>query len=433
MRWSVERVAVAAGVLFLLALLGLALAPEPVAPTPPLEAMATTSPAPSATAAASPMRTSIPTGTPYPTAQDPLILGSDPPIARTVRGDLTVDLQAPDQALAGEVVSVTLILYNPGPTYIMITYASVELVGEPAFSEGAWRGTLENREWRLVVEPRSTYTTTLPVLIPPDGLRERHELWGTVEVEIDDGDLNRVVVIETGPLQIEALAPPAERALSAQLSVGEQGWAVTLQVPTLPAVGAWGVLETTFEDGTTSYQWLGGLRWAGEWDGRAAPVSARALVAAPGYASAIVSATLPGRSPPPPSQMQVATFSSLAEASAYAGFAPLQITGLEGAILESVTVISSTAGGPEPINMNMIQTYRTAEGSWVELNQFHYGGSLFFGEVQPVKVGAVTGQAARHFGRWIVEWHLDLYPTILTAPAPNFLLEELLRLAESVR
>jgi hypothetical protein len=437
-RWSVERVAVVAGAFFLLVVLGLALLPEPAPVTPApeaqqLERSASASPAASAPPAGSPTRTSIPIDTPYPTAMYPIV-SSDPPLALTRRGDVMLRLQPQaTQAMPGEIISATLRVTNIGSQPITVTYASAQLFGTPDLPESAWHGPLENREWGQVVQPGEGYAASVAVLIPQSiAPGAGYELWGMVEVALP-GDEWASIAIETGPVELVAVL--GGRALYPALEVRDEGWEVRQLGPRQEHQRAWGILETNYEDGTTSYQWFGDDTtgpWRGTWEGRSAPVSARVLLTAPGYVATVVSATLPGRTPPDP-QQQVPTFSSLDEASAYAGFEPPQLAELSGTRLESVQVISSTAGGPEPINITTILTYRTVEGNWIQLSQHHYGGSFFIGDSQTIKVGEVSGQASRSLGRWIVQWHHKGYTTVLTAPVDAFSLEELIKLAESVR
>jgi hypothetical protein len=231
--------------------------------------------------------------------------------------------------------------------------------------------------------------------------------------------------LETGPIRLNLAAPRPEQQLQADLQADRDGWSlqVTDAAGQRPCGPLWGWLEAASSSGARAQPLADNPTgaWSASW-GRylvesGSAVAVRAWIAAPGYATAAVTATVSGTGDtgqafyaPEPPQRQ--SFSSLEAAQATLDF-PVYRPGTlpEGAALEGIQV--DTWAYEESRRVEVRQAYRLAGGAWLELIQmatsqpyagFGWGQAHWAPEAQPVEVGLAEGYAARRLGWWLLDW-----------------------------
>jgi hypothetical protein len=241
--------------------------------------------------------------------------------------------------------------------------------------------------------------------------------------------------------------------LIAQLQVDRQGWQLRVsdasgQVPNHPL---WGGLQA----GTSNILQGKGLEdnaqgeWSAGWDmpmGEARIV-VHAWIAAPGYAIAAITQTVPGgnngRTPlDAPAPAPPKAFDSRESAQATLGFplyAPKTLP--PNASLDHVEV--ETIDYDHNRLTNTTQSYLVGRSGWFELMQVNstepsapisrWGRACCDYEAERVAIKASTGYLLKQFDWWILEWKMGGVGFEPHAPAQLISREQMLSTAESVQ
>lgn len=308
--------------------------------------------------------------------------------------------------------------------------------------------------------PGEVFSETIDFQLPPSVQIGNHQfvLWAQTHVARAAPDWKDIpdnvwLRFEVGPVPLRIVPPEVSQQLSAQLEADHHGWRLKVtdargQVPNHPL---WGMWEAETENSASKWALADNAEgeWvqadALEWMGANAQIAVRAWVAAPGYVTAVVTQTVPGRGDawrifrsqqPPPRQ----TFASLASAQSALGlplYRPRNVP--SGATLYSVAVETFLF---DESRSNVYEMYRLKDGDWLELVQKNskdqspgegWGQARWDLEARVVGVGANAGAVIRQFGWWVLDWKINDVGLELRAPAAALPMQDLISIAASVQ
>ena len=218
-----------------------------------------------------------------------------------------------------------------------------------------------------------------------------------------------------------------------------------------PIGDAWGVLEIVSSSGGGSIRPLapGAGRWSDVWDEHLRPadatIYARGWVAAPGFATAAITATV-GSPPPVPEELagrfggaRVLCRRAFADPAAAQAALRLPVARLLEMTLEGgeAAIRSETAPGlltitslyllPDSTPLTLIQRISAGPQGWPG-----QGEAAFAPEAQPIAVGDVPGHLVERYGHWVLEWDGRGVAYELRAPIGALPAAELARIAAQV-
>jgi hypothetical protein len=409
------------------------------------------------------------TVSPFPTAGPATVQTGQPASATARRDGLTFQARLPkDTYLADEAGRAEITLCNDGSETVFIYgygqhAAQLVLLDERGHEPAPW-------PWWPMIFPAPPYlrelapgqalTDTLTFQVPPEEQAAVHAyvLWAETRFSRPAPDNpqspdNLWLHLETWPIPLQVTPPEPAQRLIAELQADGIGWQLQVvdangQIPVGPL---WGVLEAASPNGayTRPLQDTTDGTWSAAWDSHLiedeAQVIVRAWVAAPGYATAAITQTVPGEGDarlmfgtwePPERQ----TFATLEAAQATLD-SPLYRLGQlpAGATLAGVQV--ETRADRDRRWMDVIQTYRLSDGDWLELTQmtttepyasFGWGQARYAPEARSAMVGPTTGYVVQRFGWWVLDWKLDDVGLELRSPTQALSLEDLLAIAASI-
>jgi hypothetical protein len=410
------------------------------------------------------------TVSPVPTADPPTVESGQPSVAVTRRDGLAFELCLPkDTYLAGEGGRAEVTLSNEGSESFFIDGDCqhafwLALLDERGQKPPAWpwpAASFPCPPYLNLLAPGQILTATLEFQVPPPGLATSHSfvLWTETRFsrpvpDNPQGPDNLWLHLETGPIPLRLAVPGPEQELQAELRADRDGWSlhVTDAQAQRPAGALWGWLDAASSNGSEARPLADTPTgsWSASWDPylaqNGAAVAVRAWVAAPGYVTAAVTATVPGTGDasrefytPEPPQRQ--TFSSLAVAQAALDFPVYRPGALpQSAVLDGIEVDTWIYEGGRRVEVR--QAYRLADDAWLELTQTvttppyegsGWGQARWAPEAEPVHVGQAEGYAVQRCGCWLLDWKCGDVGLELQAPATVVPLEEMVTLAAGVQ
>ena len=407
---------------------------------------------------------------PSPRFQPPALwkskLGS-PASAIARRDGLSFAVELPkDSFLEGENVRAQITVRNDGPETLMVTGdghnpAQVILLDQRGHEPAPYPWFPIPRSgppYMRKLAPGQVLTATMPFQLPPSEQAANHNyvLWAWTRFsrlipDNPDAPDNIWLQLETGPIPLHLAAPEASQQLIAQLRADRKGWQLSVtdargQAPNHPL---WGGLQA----GTSNILQGKGLEdnaqgeWSAGWDMPMdeARIVVHAWIAAPGYAIAAITQTVPGgdngRTPldePPPAPPKV--FDSRESAQAALGFPLFAPKTLPlNAALDHVEV--ETIDYDHNRRTNVTQAYRFARSGWFELIQMNWtdpsksggwGRACCDYEAERVTVNGTTGYLVKQFDWWVMDWKVGNVGFELHASAQVISREQLLNIAQSI-
>ncbi len=411
------------------------------------------------------------TASPFPTARVVTVKSGAPASATAQRDGLSFAVELPkDSFLEGENGRAQITLRNEGPETLMIygdghNPAQVILLDQRGHDPTPypWFSILfpvsAGPPYMRKLAPGQVLTATMSFQLPPSEQAANHNyvLWAWTRfsrLTPDNPDEpDRIGLrLETGPIPLHLAAPDASQQLIAQLQVDRKGWQLSVrdargQVPKHPLWG--GLLAGTsnilqgkvLEDNAQG-------EWSGGWDLRMdeARIVVHAWIAAPGYAIAAITQTVPGgdngRTPlDEPWSAPPKVFTSRESAQAEVGF-PLYVpkTLPPNAALDHVEV--ETIDYDHNRRTNTTQSYRVGRSGWFELMQVNWtdpsesggwGRACCSSELQHPTIAGARAYLVTQFDWWVLDWKIGDVGLELQAPAQIISREQLLNIAQSVQ
>ncbi len=407
------------------------------------------------------------TASPFPTAGPPTVQTGQPSVVTVRRAGLSLEVRLPKSVyLAGEGGQAEVILRNDGGETVFVIgrgsqIAWPTLVDDQGIEPAPWpwlSWSMLRGVPRLVeLSPGQLVTDSLTFQVPPEDepLSHTYTLW--VEAQFSrpapdqpQGPDNLWLRLEAGPIPLQVIAPAAGQQLQAELQANRYGWKlrVTDEKGRTPPGPFWGLLEATSIHGSharsladeTDGAWSAELDPYLSQDG--AQVAVRAWVAAPGYVTAVVTATVPGTSEADATfyagEEPVRQSYNTLEAAQAASEFPLYRPGFlpAGAKIDKVQI--ETWASDDGYRAEATQLYRLGSREWLKLTQmvvsrpwadFGWGTARYDPEASVVAVGQVTGYATRRFGWWVLDWKCGDVGLELRAPVAALSLEGLVVIA----
>jgi hypothetical protein len=411
------------------------------------------------------------TASPFPTAEPPLIQSGQPASAIVYRDGVSIEVRLPnDTYLAGEGGRAEITLRNEGPQTVFIHGdgqhpAWSELLDEQHHEPTPWPWAplvlIGGPPYLNQLAPGNVITTTLPFQIPPvEQVGNHHyELWVATrfsrpspESPDPHGPDNIWLRLEAGPIPLIVTPPTPSQQLMANLQIDRAGWQLSALTSDgrVPIGPMWGMMEAASTGPTSEGATSGPLPessdgvWSRGWPeglfSADTKLMMRAWVAAPGYVTAAVTQTLPGKDEVLPMEWQPPApqvFADLDAAQAALDFPLYHLTQLpDSTALEKVQVVSST--DQDAWWATVTQLYHLPSATWLELAQMAtnqsyesagWGQARYDSEAQQVIVNENAGYVTRHFGWWILDWKVGRTGFELRAPVAAVSLEDLLKIA----
>jgi beta propeller repeat protein len=274
--------------------------------------------------------------TPFPTAGPPEIQTGPPASMKNARGALLMEVRLPgDSYLAGEGGQALVTLRNRGPDTLFVEDYAVSLRDEDGAAPPAWPWAAPARPgvptlYKLAAGEVVSGTRLFQVPPLEQVGRHHYSLWADARFSRQapdglngDGPDNLWLPFEMGAIPLKVTRPTAAQQLHARLAADRKGWRLSVTGPDgqpLPAaVPVWGNFEAGWRNGSMGGPLSafadrpGGTQtgapagsgagapvntWSGSWDEDllrdGTPLELRVWVAAQGYVTTGVSATVPG-------------------------------------------------------------------------------------------------------------------------------------------
>ena len=412
------------------------------------------------------------TASPFPTAVPVQVQTGQPSLATARRGGLSLEIRLPsDLYLAGEAGQAAVAVRNDGlePLFVQSAspgLASLSLLDERGQPPDPWPWVPASfpgwrRTFPVELAPGQVLTDTAGFQVPPgisNGPGPGYLLWAEVRFSRPDpgtprGPDNLWLPLEAGPIPLRIVQPGPSQHLVATLLADHEGWhlSVTDENGRVPPGPLRGYQEITSYGSATAgpLRHSPGGQWSAawhenEWD-PASEICLRAWVAAPGYVTAVATATVPGTSAARcmalahelPLRQGFSSIEAAQASLAYPLYRPSFLPA--GARLEEVRV-ETTAHEPRGWG-DAVLAYGLADGGWLELSQqataepyagFGWGGARYETEARVVAVGGATGYAVQRAGAWLIDWKCGDFGLELRVPVAALSLDELVAIAAGV-